>query len=309
MKGFITRSTGSWYQVKPENGDEPVSARLPGRFRLLKDEVTNPVAVGDIVDIEMVGDGTGSIERIYERRNHLAREATHGRRGKQIIAANIDQAIVVQAVKKPVYKTGFIDRFLVSCEIFRITPVIIINKTDLIGKKGENEIEQLKSLYNRLGYEVILSSIFDPDSLQIIENLLKDRISLFSGPSGVGKTSLLNHFHPDIRKAVSEISTFSGKGRHTTTFAELVPLPFGGYLIDTPGIREFGIVDTNPEDICHYYPEMRERIGNCKYYNCTHIHEPGCAILRAVENNEIVQSRYKSYKNIVEGLKTTSDRQ
>lgn len=303
MQGRVIQSTGSWYRIDLVNG-ETVSARLPGRFRLSTEQVTNPVAVGDLVEVTLLDDDTARIESIQERQNEIPREATHGRRGKQIIAANIDYAFVIQSVTKPAYKTGFIDRFLVTCEAYHIRPGILINKMDLANEKDLSAIEQLRTLYNGLGYTFVLSSIYDEESIKFIRKLLKGHISLFTGPSGVGKTSLLNQIHPDIEKPVADVSGFSNKGRHTTTYSELIPLPFGGYLIDTPGIREFGIVDIAPEDICHYFPEMREIIQNCRYYNCTHIHEPGCAVMQAVEDGKISESRYRSYKNIVESLKS-----
>lgn len=303
MQGRVIQSTGSWYQVDLENGNA-IASRLPGRFRLSKEDVTNPVAVGDLVEITVLDDGTGRIDGIHERMNEIAREATHGRKGKQIIAANIDSAFVIQAVKKPVYKTGFIDRFLVTCEFYRIMPFILMNKMDLAGENELEKIQQIETLYEELGYSFITCSIFDESSISLIRKNLKGKISLFSGPSGVGKTSLLNKIHPGLEKPVADVSGFSNKGRHTTTFSELIALPEGGYLIDTPGIREFGIVDIDPQDICHYFPEIRERMQECKYYNCTHIHEPGCAILQAVNEGKIAQSRYRSYKNIMLSLKS-----
>jgi len=296
-KGRIIKSTGSWYEVALDSG-ESISSRLPGKFRLNKKEQTNPVAVGDIVEIEEVEDGTGIIKEIKERFNKIARQATHGRRGEHIIVANIDQAFVVQSVRKPRYKTGFIDRFLVTCEAFEIPPIIIINKMDLATDKDLKNIKFIQKVYNSLGYDFITCSIHDETKLRPIIDHLKNKISVFAGPSGVGKTSILNAIDPNINRTVKKVSEYSQKGKHTTTYAELIPLHFGGYLVDTPGIREFGLIHIEPREIALLFPEMEELQNECKFYNCTHIHEPGCAIKKAVEDGEIAEFRYKSYKNI-----------
>lgn len=298
-QGRVEKSTGSWYQVKLKTG-ETISSRLPGKFRLKKKEQTNPVAVGDSVDIEIIEDGTGIITDIKERFNKIARQATHGRRGEHIIAANIDQAFVIQSIRKPAYKTGFIDRFLVTCEAFEIPPVIVINKMDLARKNDLEKLSEIEKVYKSLNYTILTCSVKDPSSLNKIIDLLKDKISVFTGPSGVGKTSILNAIDPNVDKAVKKISDYSQKGKHTTTYAELIPLHFGGYLVDTPGIREFGLIHIEPREIALLFPEMEAIQNDCKYYNCTHIHEPGCAVKQALEEGKIAEFRYRSYKNMFE---------
>lgn len=284
-----------------DNGDRKiVNCRLPGRFRLEDYELTNPVAVGDYVTISLNDDGTGSINEIRERDNYVLRQATHGRRGEQILASNIDLAFVVQSVQKPPLKEGFIDRFLVTCEAYGLSPVICINKMDL-SQHPEN-VEELAGLYRSLGYGVLTTSIHDPGSLEALKEQLKDCTSVFIGPSGVGKTSLLNAIAPGIERPIADISDYSQKGKHTTTYAKLLPLPFGGYLVDTPGIREFGLVNIEPWELSHYFPEMVEPGQQCKFNNCTHSHEPGCGVIEAYENGEIDPRRYHSYLQMLESI-------
>ncbi len=298
--GRVIQSTGKWYKVARDG--EIVECRLPGKFRLDKKEVTNPVAVGDLVDIEIENDGSGTITNIRERNNYIPREATHGRRGEQILVSNVDIAWVVQSVKQPKLKTGFIDRFLVTCEAYEVQAGVIINKMDLAKLKDSRFVEHLEDLYSELGYKILLCSIHDDDSLQSLLDHLRDRTSVFIGPSGVGKTSLLNTIDPNLDLKVGEISSYSNKGKHTTTFAKLVPLTTGGYIVDTPGIREFGIVNIEKSELSLYFPEMREPSQDCKYYNCTHYHEPDCGVIRAFENGDIDPERYQSYLNILESL-------
>jgi ribosome biogenesis GTPase len=297
-QGRVIKSTGSWYQVALESGDH-INVRIPGKFRLNIKEQTNPLAVGDIVEIEEVEDGTGIITSIKDRFNKITRKATHGRRGEHIIAANIDQAFVIQSIRNPAYKTGFIDRFLVTCEAYDIPPFIVINKMDLAKSKDLEQLEKVREVYESLEYPFVTCSIIDKNSIDVIANLLKDKISLFIGPSGVGKTSILNAIDPEINRAVGLVSEYSKKGKHTTTFAELVPLRYGGYLVDTPGIREFGLVNIEPREVALLFPEIEEKQHDCKFYNCTHIHEPGCAVKEAVKHGDIAESRYKSYKNMI----------
>lgn len=305
QRGRIVQSTGSWYEVAIQKaGDrEIVNCRLPGRFRLEDKEVTNPVAVGDYVLISMNDDRTGSIEEIEERQNYITRQATHGRLGEQILASNIDRAIVVQSARKPKLKEGFIDRFLVMCEAYELTPSIVINKMDLANKSDLAFINDLVELYKGLGYTTILTSIENPKSLKPLKNELKDNTSVFIGPSGVGKTSLINHLDPDIEQPVADVSGYSNKGKHTTTFAKLLPLCFGGYLVDTPGIREFGLVNIEPWELSLFFPEMLEPRQNCKFNNCTHSHEPGCGVMAAFEAGEVSAERYNSYLNMLDSLK------
>lgn len=300
IKGRVIQSTGSWYKVY--TGTEVIKSRLPGRFRLLEKEVTNPLAVGDWVDISMNEDGTGTIEYIHERENYLTRQATHGRRGEHILVANLDLAFVVQSIRQPKLKEGFIDRFLVTCEAYDIAASIIINKMDLGNNKDAGLVAHLKDLYQGLGYPVFLTSIHDLQSLEALKSVMKDKTTAFIGPSGVGKTSLLNAIDPNISDKVGEISSYSNKGKHTTTFAKLIQLEHGGFLVDTPGIREFGLFNIEPWELSLYFPEMLEPRQHCKFSTCTHYHEPNCGVIAAFERGEIDAGRYNSYLNMLESL-------
>ncbi len=297
----VIQSTGKWYKVSSPDGDV-IECRLPGKFRLDKKEVTNPVAVGDYVEIEIGSDGTGTITEIHERENYVPRQATHGRRGEQILVANIDKAWVVQSVRQPKLNTGFIDRFLVTCEAYEVHPGIIINKMDLAKSRDQHFVEHLSELYREIGYDVILTSIEDEQSIEQLTHKLRDKTSVFIGPSGAGKTSLLNAVDPDLGLRVGEVSSKTQKGKHTTTFARLVPLKHGGYIADTPGIREFGMVNIEKSELSLFFPEMVEPRTNCKFYNCTHYHEPGCGVSEAYEEGKIDAERYNSYLNILESL-------
>ena len=249
-----------------------------------------------------VNDGTGTIQEIKERTNYVPRQATHGRRGEQILVSNIDRAWVVQSIKKPKLNTGFIDRFLVTCEAYEIPAGIIINKKDLANHKDQRMIAHITGLYEDLGYGTAVTSIHNKESLQDLLDQLSDQTSVFIGPSGVGKTSLLNSIDPDINLKVNEVSDYSNKGKHTTTFAKLVLLTAGGFIVDTPGIREFGIVNVDKSELSLYFPEMEEPRQLCKYYNCTHYHEPKCGVIEAYEEGKIDPNRYNSYLNILETL-------
>ncbi len=298
--GRVIQSTGKWYKVILDG--EVVDCRIPGRFRLEKKEVTNPIAVGDHVKVDIGTDGSGMITEIKTRDNYIPRQATHGRRGEQILAANIDRAWVVQSVKKPKLNMGFIDRFLVTCEAYEVHGGIIINKMDLANDKAKSIMDEISELYEELGYRVLQTSVHDQNSIQSLADEIKDQTSVFIGPSGVGKTSILNAIDPDLDLKVGEISSYSNKGKHTTTFAKLVPLKTGGYIVDTPGIREFGTVSIEKPELSLFFPEMAEPRLHCKFYNCTHYHEPGCGVVKAYEEGKIDPDRYNSYLNILESL-------
>lgn len=300
-QGRVIKSTGSWYTVALDQGDV-VACRLPGIFRLEESKQTNPVAVGDRVDVEILEDESGMIRTIFERTNCLTRLATHGRRGEQIIAANIDLGIVVQSVRQPQYKTGFIDRFIITCEANNVDPLILINKTDL-AKKGDLEaLEDMRLLYADLGYPMIQTNINDDASIKLLKETISGKTVTFMGPSGTGKTSLLNSLNPSLKRTTAEVSGFSNKGKHTTTFSELLEVGNNTYVVDTPGIREFGLVDIDAPSLSNFYVEMRELRTQCKYYNCSHVHEPGCAVMSAYEEGKINPSRYLSYLQIIESL-------
>lgn len=304
IKGRVVESTGKWYEVSydEDGGMQTINCRLPGRFRLNENGLTNPLSVGDYVEIEINDDGTGSIEKIGDRKNYLIRKSTHHQQGNQILASNIDCAYAVQAIKKPRFKQGFLDRFLVTCEAYQISAAVIINKIDLANEQDTDQIAHLKDLYESLGYPVMTTSIKDEQSLKTLKEELKDETSVFVGPSGVGKTSLLNHIDPDIDRKVGDVSDYNEKGVHTTTFAKLLPLNIGGYLVDTPGIKEFGLVNIDPWELSLFFPEMLESRQRCKFNNCTHSHEPGCGVMQAFEEGAIDPNRYDSYLKILDSL-------
>jgi len=298
--GRVIESTGSWYQVII--GDDVVSSRLPGKFRLDKKLVTNPISVGDIVDLDINKDGSGNILKIHERENYITRQATHGKRGEHILVSNLDQAFVVQSIRKPKLNEGFINRFLVTCEAYEVSAAILINKMDLVEKGDLEFVEEMNRIYSSLGYPVYTCSIEDDKSIESLKSLFKDKNSAFIGPSGVGKTSILNAIDPEFNLKVGEISKSSNKGKHTTTFARLIPLEFGGFVADTPGIREFGLVNIEDWELSLYFPEMLEPRQYCKFNTCTHNHEPGCGVIAAFENGDIDPNRYNSYINMIESL-------
>ncbi len=301
-KGIVFRSTGSWYEVRDENRIM-YQCRLKGKFKIQNLKVTNPIAVGDVVGFEIEDEETltGTINEIELRKNYIIRQSVHKTAHGHLIATNLDQAILIVTLTFPKTSLGFIDRFLVSSEAFRIPTILVFNKIDLADDDDREMHEALMYLYESLGYRCLLTSTITGEGMDKLKEILDEKYSLFSGHSGVGKSSLLNNLVPELDLATSEISTFANKGVHTTTFAEMFEIWEDTYLIDTPGIKELGLIDLENEHISHYFPEMRKKLGDCKFHNCQHINEPKCAVKEAVGSGEISESRYASYLSMMEG--------
>lgn len=303
MKALVYKSTGSWYVVKTEAG-KMMNARIKGIFKIDGITSTNPIAVGDEVEVEIENETeqSGLITEIYPRKNYIARATPHQNKDRHIVASNLDQLLLFATLKEPRTSQGFIDRFLVAAEAYHVPPVIVFNKSDLYRKKEMQLFEERKQMYNAIGYNVLLASVEKGEGIEEIKNILKDKVTLLSGHSGVGKSTFINAIFPELQLRTKEVSGWSGKGMHTTTFAEMFDLPFGGKIIDTPGIREFGITDIGKEELSHYFPEMRELLHNCQFNNCIHINEPGCAVKYAAEHGKIPMDRYVSYYKILESI-------
>ncbi len=307
MKALVYKSTGSWYTVKDDTGNWH-NARIKGVFKIDSITSTNPVAVGDEVDIEVEdeGENTAMITSIHPRRNYINRQSPRFKHQHHIVASNLDQSLLVATIKEPRTSQGFIDRFLVASEMFHVKALIVFNKSDLFKKKDQEKYAAMKQMYQDVGYSVFLTSTINETGIEELKQELKGKTTLVSGHSGVGKSSLLNMIFPNMNLKTGEISGWSGKGQHTTTFAEMFDLPFGGRIIDTPGMREFGLVDISKPEVSHYFPEMRERLNDCQFNNCMHVNEPGCAIKQAVADGEIHEDRYVSYVNIMESIEEKS---
>lgn len=314
-EGTVVRSTGSWYAVRPDGAEAPVQARARGRFRLDAEELdeTNPIAVGDRVTLRMEDDGTGLITAIQPRRNQLSRRAAGRRVGREhVIAANVDAAWCVQSTFKPKFNAGFVDRLLVMAEAYHLDAGLVINKADLLEgqPRAQEAIAFWKGLYEGLGYPVLLTSAETGEGVEAFRAALQGRTSVVAGPSGVGKSSLLNAVDPSLDLRTGEVSAKTQKGKHTTTFATLYPLALpaeaggsAGYVVDTPGIREYGIWDMAPAELGGYFVEFRPYIPACRFPDCTHDHEPGCAVTEAVDAGLISPERYGSYLNILESVR------
>ncbi|HEX2968190.1 MAG TPA: ribosome small subunit-dependent GTPase A [Bacteroidales bacterium] len=299
-KGTVIKSTGRHYKVLDEKGDV-IDCSIRGKLRTKEYEITNPVAVGDYVMFFIERESDGIITEVLERKNYILRKSSNLSKQSQIIAANIDQAFLMITIVLPETPVEFVDRFLITAEAYRIPAKIIINKTDLYKEKETETMLYLESMYNKIGYECIRLSLKNNTNIDTIISHLRDKTTLISGNSGVGKTSLLNTLNPDLNLKTGEISDYHKQGKHITTFPEMHKMPFGGYVIDTPGIRGFGIVDMDRNEIYHFFREIFNVSKNCRYNNCLHLDEPGCAVREAVKNGEIDFLRYRSYLNIVEG--------
>lgn len=299
MHGLIIKNTGSWYTVKTDDG-HIVESKVKGNFRLKGIRSTSPVAVGDYVDIIMNAEGTALISAIDDRKNYIIRKASNLSKQSQIIASNLDQALLIITIKQPETSTTFIDRFLAGAEAYRVPVVLVFNKTDLLNDDERRYQQQMIELYETIGYSCIEISAETGMGIDKLQTLLKQKVTLVSGNSGVGKSTLINAIIPHAEQRTAEISNAHGTGMHTTTFSEMIELAEGGYLIDTPGIKGFGTFDIEREELTSYFKEIFEFSKDCKFNNCTHTHEPGCAVLQAVENHYISVSRYQSYLNMLE---------
>ena len=298
LEGIVVKSTGSWFRVRTAPGEE-IECKLKGKFRMKGIKTTNPVAVGDKVVFEMqANENIGMIREIGPRHNHIIRKSTNLSKVSHIIAANIDMAILVVTLKNPLTSLGFIDRFLVTAEAYHINAAIVFNKVDIYGQKELARLEELISIYEAAEYPCFAVSAISGKNIDQVIELIKDKVILFSGISGVGKSALVNAIQPGLKIKTGKISDYHKMGKHTTTYPEMHHLSFGGFVIDTPGIKEFGLVDFRKEEIAERFPEMRRYMHDCQFNNCTHIHEPKCAVKDAVDKGDIPLSRYNSYLRI-----------
>lgn len=303
MQGLVYKSTGSWYTIKDDSG-RWWNGRIKGVLKLDDITSTNPIAVGDTVEFEPENEGESSaiISKIFDRRNYINRQSPRMKSQQHIVAANVDQCLLIATLREPRTSPGFIDRFLVACEMYHVKAAVLFNKSDIYRKKEQEQFEKLKAVYEPIGYDVYLLSIKNNEGVEEVKARLQHKTTLVSGHSGVGKSSFINAIIPEKNLRTQDVSGWSGKGQHTTTFAEMYELPFGGRLIDTPGMKEFGLVDVEKQELSGYFPEMKARLNGCQFNNCLHINEPGCAIKQAVIDGEISEDRYVSYYNILESI-------
>lgn len=299
MHGLVVKNTGSWYTVKTDSG-QLIDCKLKGNFRLKGIRSTSPVAVGDFVQIVTNAEGTAMITAIDDRKNYIIRKSPNLSKQSQIIAANLDQAFLLVTIKYPETSTIFIDRFLAGAEAYRIPVVLVFNKTDLLNEEERHYQQMMMNLYETIGYHCVEISAETGQGMEVIDALLAQKVTLLSGNSGVGKSTLINVLIPHAEQRTAEISDAHGTGIHTTTFSEMIALPHGGYVIDTPGIKGFGTFDIEPEELTSYFKEIFTFSKDCKFNNCTHTHEPGCAVRTAVENHYISESRYQSYLSMLD---------
>ncbi|MGM5468700.1 ribosome small subunit-dependent GTPase A [Flavobacteriaceae bacterium LMO-SS05] len=303
MTGLIYKSTGSWYTVKTDLG-QSFQCRIKGKFRMHDIKSTNPIAVGDVVDFDLEtknDETTGIINTIHDRKNYIVRKSVNLSKQTHIIASNIDQVFLLITIDNPPTFTSFIDRFLVTTEAYSIKAILLFNKIDTYSEAIQNEVRYLAHVYRKIGYECIGISAINGKNLDKVKALMKDKVSMFAGHSGVGKSTLINAIEPELDLKTKEISKQHMLGQHTTTFAEMFDLSFGAKIIDTPGIKGFGVVDMDKEDISGYFPEFFKLKQHCKFNNCLHVEEPKCAVKDALDRDEIAFSRYRSYIQILEG--------
>ena len=298
MRGLVIKNTGSWYTVRTEEGSD-VECKIKGNFRLKEIRTTNPVAVGDRVEIDVNAEGTAFITAIEERKNYIIRRASNLSKQAHILAANLDQAFLIVTINYPITTPIFIDRFLATAEAYRIPVKLVFNKIDRYREDDLALLQEMTKLYDGIGYPCLQLCARTGEGLDALKADLRGKVTLLSGHSGVGKSTIINRLVPNADLRTGDISEYHNKGMHTTTFSEMIPLPEGGYLIDTPGIKGFGTIEMEGAEIAHYFPEIFKVAADCKFNNCTHRHEPGCAVLKAVEAGTISPSRYKSYLNIL----------
>ena len=299
MHGLVTKSTGSWYSVLDEATGGRIECRLRGQFRIHGIKNTNPVVVGDRVEYDVEKDGTGTITNIEPRKNYIERKSTNLSKIRHLIAANIDLAFLVVTLREPRTSLGFIDRFLVAAEGFRIPVCLVFNKMDLYNKAEQAVVDELSELYGKIGYQTLRSSVMTGMGIDTIREMVGGKVCLFSGHSGTGKSAIISAIDPNLNLRTGDISKVHNKGKHTTTFAEMFPLA-DGFMVDTPGIKEFGLIQYSKEEVRDYFPELRAFNNRCKFDDCSHTHEPGCLVQEAVENGEIALSRYLNYLAILE---------
>lgn len=306
MQGLVYKSTGSWYIIRDQQGVF-WNARIKGKLKIDEEiSSTNPIAVGDKVDFDIEDEAvkTAMIKDIVERKNYIVRVSPHNRNQKHIIAANLDAALLVVTITEPRTSLGFIDRFLITAEAYHIPAILVINKVDRLKEKHKEQLEDWEKIYGDAGYEIYPIVATQPETLGGLADRLTDKITLFSGHSGVGKSTLINQLIPGLDLRTTKVSDWSGKGQHTTTFAEMFDLPDGGGIIDTPGVKEFGLINLEKEELSHYFPEMRAVLNNCRFNNCLHINEPGCAVKQAVSDGIISVDRYANYLGIMDTIET-----
>ncbi|MEZ4799006.1 MAG: ribosome small subunit-dependent GTPase A [Flavobacteriales bacterium] len=299
MTGLVLKSTGKNYDVKGEDG-KVYQCQIRGKLRLKGLSTTNPIAAGDRVNFEIDSDNTGIIKDIHERKNYIIRKSVNLSKEAQIVASNIDNAFLIITTTRPQTTPGFIDRFLITAEAYDIPTTLVFHKIDQYTEEELYDVDDLITTYIEVGYPVLVTSLVNGQNLDKMQELMKDKINLLSGHSGTGKSSLVNYFIPGKDIRIGDISEFSNKGQHTTTFAEMHELPFGGYIVDTPGIKGFGLVDIPKDEISNYFIEFFKRLPDCKFSNCKHINEPGCAVVKGVEEGTLSASRYNSYRSMID---------